>query len=117
MLTRVHTYVCKYSNAQLFKMVFLRAYDQVNATLTKPCGTFILNTDCIPVQGCQTVYFLTKNFNLGKFWRVLQWKMFPFMRSILRSFGIFFAIWYIFGHLVYFNPFGMLYVPRKPWQP
>jgi hypothetical protein len=24
---------------------------------------------------CQMVYFQTKNPNLGKFWRVLQWKM------------------------------------------
>jgi hypothetical protein len=27
-------------------------------------------------QGCQMVCFQTKNPNLGKFWRVLQWKMF-----------------------------------------
>jgi hypothetical protein len=26
-------------------------------------------------QGCQMVYFRTKNRNLGKFWRTLQWKM------------------------------------------
>jgi hypothetical protein len=26
-------------------------------------------------QGCQMIYFQTKNPNLGKFWRVLQWKM------------------------------------------
>jgi hypothetical protein len=28
------------------------------------------------LQGCQTVYFKTKNRNIGKFWRVLQWKIF-----------------------------------------
>jgi hypothetical protein len=41
----------------------------------------------------------TKNPNLGKFWRVLQWKMLVYFmdtRSILRSFVIF------YGHLVYF---------------
>jgi hypothetical protein len=27
------------------------------------------------VQGCQMVYFQTKKSNLGKFWRVLQWKI------------------------------------------
>jgi hypothetical protein len=27
-------------------------------------------------QGCQMVCFQTKNPNLGKFWRVLDWKMF-----------------------------------------
>jgi hypothetical protein len=26
-------------------------------------------------QGCQMVYFQTKNSNLGQFYRVLQWKM------------------------------------------
>jgi hypothetical protein len=26
-------------------------------------------------QGCQTVYFQTKNLNLGKFWRALDGKM------------------------------------------
>jgi hypothetical protein len=26
-------------------------------------------------QGCQMVYFQTKRTKLGKFWRVLQWKM------------------------------------------
>jgi hypothetical protein len=27
-----------------------------------------------PGQGCQMVYFQTKNPNLGKFWRALDWK-------------------------------------------
>jgi hypothetical protein len=26
-------------------------------------------------QGCQMVYFQTKNINLGNFWRALDWKM------------------------------------------
>jgi hypothetical protein len=26
-------------------------------------------------QGCQMVYFQTKNYNLGKFGRALDWKM------------------------------------------
>jgi hypothetical protein len=50
-------------------------------------------------QGCQMVCFLTKNTNLGKFWRVLQWKMLVYFMadwSILRPFGIF------CGHLIYF---------------
>jgi hypothetical protein len=25
-------------------------------------------------QGCQMVYFQTKNSNLGKYWRALEWK-------------------------------------------
>jgi hypothetical protein len=48
-------------------------------------------------QGCQMVCFRTKNPNLGKFWRVLRWKMLVYFMdtwSILRSFDIF------YGHLV-----------------
>jgi hypothetical protein len=48
-------------------------------------------------QGCQMVCFQTENPNLGKFWRVLQWKMMVYFMdtwSILRSFAIF------YGHLV-----------------
>jgi hypothetical protein len=66
---------------------------------------------CCP--GCQMAYFQTKNPNLGKFWRVLQWKMLKYFMvkwSILWPFGILsshlvyiMAIWYIFPS------FGMLY--------
>jgi hypothetical protein len=34
------------------------------------------SSDGRQVQGCQMVYFQTKNANLGKFWRALQWKMY-----------------------------------------
>jgi hypothetical protein len=70
------------------------------------------------VQACQMVYFRTQNPNLGKFCRVVQWKMlvyFMLIWFILWSFGIFYGhlvyfmvIWYIlwsfgifYGHLVY----------------
>jgi hypothetical protein len=63
------------------------------------------------------VYFKTKNPNLGKFGRVLQWKMLVYFManlSILRSFGIvyghlvhFMANWYIYSH------FGMLYKEKS----
>jgi hypothetical protein len=45
------------------------------------------------------VCFQTKNSNLGKFWRVLQWKIleyFMIIWSILQLLEIF------YGHLVYF---------------
>jgi hypothetical protein len=52
------------------------------------------------------VCFQTKNPNLGKFWRVLQWKMLVYLMtiwSILRPFDVFNAhlfnfvvTWYIF---------------------
>jgi hypothetical protein len=49
-----------------------------------------------PIQGCQMVYFQTKNPNLGKFWRACEWKMLYFITiwNILRPFGI------IYGRLV-----------------
>jgi hypothetical protein len=33
-------------------------------------------------QGCQMVYFQTKNPNLGKFWRALKWKMLVYFKVI-----------------------------------
>jgi hypothetical protein len=61
-------------------------------------------------QGCQMVCFQTKNPNLGKFWRVLDWKMciyFMAIWNILWRFGTFCIhlvhfvfIWYIFPVLV-----------------
>jgi hypothetical protein len=50
-------------------------------------------------QGCQMVYFLTKNPSLGKFWSILQWQMlvnFKATWSILLPLRIF------YGHFVYF---------------
>jgi hypothetical protein len=48
---------------------------------------------CI-VQGCQMVYFKTKNPNLGIFWRALEY--FVAIWNTLQPFGMF------HGHLVYF---------------
>jgi hypothetical protein len=85
-------------------------------------------------------YFQTKNPNLGKFWRVLQWKMFVYylsVWSILRLFGIFcgplvyfMAIWYIFSRSgVLYNeksgnpafcplqPFSQLNADQDPFFP
>jgi hypothetical protein len=48
-------------------------------------------------QGCQMVYFQTKNPNLGKFWRALELKMlvyFVVIWNILRPFDI------LYGHYV-----------------
>jgi hypothetical protein len=50
-------------------------------------------------QGCQMFCFQTKNPNLDKFWRVLQWLMLEYFMtvwSILRPLEIF------DGHLEYF---------------
>jgi hypothetical protein len=51
------------------------------------------------MQGCQMVSFQTKNPNLGKFWKALDWKMLIYLMAIwniLQTFGIF------YGHLVHF---------------
>jgi hypothetical protein len=53
-------------------------------------------------QGCQMVCFQTKDTNLGKFWRALDWKRFIYFMPIwiiLWRFGIFYA------HLVHFCRF------------
>jgi hypothetical protein len=56
------------------------------------------------------VHFKTKNPNLGKFWRALEWKTLVYFmanRNILRPFGIiyvrlvkFMVIWYVIHNLV-----------------
>jgi hypothetical protein len=54
------------------------------------------------------LYFQTKNNNLYKFWRLLQWKMLVYFMtiwSILRSFGIFFL------HLVYLKDIWIIFFP------
>jgi hypothetical protein len=46
----------------------------------------------VSIKGCQVVCFQTKNPNLGKFWRALDWKKwiyFTVIRNILRIFGNF----------------------------
>jgi hypothetical protein len=73
-----------------------------------------------PEQGCQMVYFQTKNSNFGKFWRALDWKVLVYFMTIwniLRAFGIFhdhsvhlMFIWYIF------SSFGIMY-PEKSGNP
>jgi hypothetical protein len=75
----------------------LNAYDFCRATtfLSPERKPFLCQQVRFRNQGCQMAYFLTKNPNLGKFWRVLQFKM-SAIWSILRPFGIF------CGHLIYF---------------
>jgi hypothetical protein len=72
-------------------------------------------------QGCQMVCFQTKNPNLGKFLRALDWKTLIFFMAIwniLWRFGIFYGhlvhfvfIWYIFSR------FGIMYQEKSgnPW--
>jgi hypothetical protein len=67
------------------------------------------------------VYFQTKNSNLGKFWRVLQWKMLVYFMAIwpiLRQFSM------LCCHMVNFVVISYTYVsplwyvvPIQIWQP
>jgi hypothetical protein len=62
------------------------------------------------------VYFQTKNTNLGKFLRLLQWKMLVYnmaIRSILGHFGKFLVYLWLFGN---FFPFWYV-VTKKICQP
>jgi hypothetical protein len=36
-------------------------------------------------QGCRMAYFQTKNYNLGKFWRDLKWKMLVYVMARVFS--------------------------------
>jgi hypothetical protein len=68
-------------------------------------------------QGCQMVCFQNKNPNLGKLWRVLQWKMlFNFMDTWSILCMVFCYILWIFGVVRGISPFWYC-VPRKIWQP
>jgi hypothetical protein len=68
------------------------------------------STSAAAAQGCQIANFQTKNPNMGKFRRDLQWKMFVYIMviwSIVLPFGIFcghlacfIVIWYILPVLV-----------------
>jgi hypothetical protein len=62
-------------------------------------------------QGCQMVFFQTKNLDLGKCWRAFEFKKLVYYMAIwniLQPFGILYGhlviswqIWYIFPVLVY----------------
>jgi hypothetical protein len=65
------------------------------------------------LQGCQTVYFQTKNTILVKFWRAFDGKMLIYFMpvwNILRTFGIFYDH---LLHLVFvwqiISGFGIMY--------
>jgi hypothetical protein len=61
-------------------------------------------------QGCQMVFFKTKNQNLGKFWTVFKWKMwvnfndiwpiYCYLEYLVAILYILWSFWYIFPVLV-----------------
>jgi hypothetical protein len=64
-------------------------------------------------QGCQMVHFQTKIFNLGKFWRVLQWKMLAYLGRLGLLWYILWPFDILSGNLVYFPRFSMLYQEKS----
>jgi hypothetical protein len=109
---------------------------EVSATTTTPsrqgflmhlsitCGIFKYYNQLVTLimfeQGCQMVYFQTQNPNLGKFGRVLRWKMlvdFMAILSILRTFGIFMVIWYILWPIGIFIPVLVCFIKKKSGNP
>jgi hypothetical protein len=69
-----------------------------------------------PLIWSQMVYLKTKNPYLGKFWRVLQWKMlihFMAIWYILFPFGMFYGSCYVLWHLVVFSRFGKLHQEKS----
>jgi hypothetical protein len=67
------------------------------STITQEEEATHKNLNCCET-GCQMVYFQTKNPNLGKFWRALEWKMLLYF-MIIWNFNLPFGI--IHGRLVY----------------
>jgi hypothetical protein len=58
-------------------------------------------------QGCKMVCFQTKNHNLGKFWRALEWKMLVYVMTIwniLRPFALFMTVCYKLWSFCIFFP-------------
>jgi hypothetical protein len=94
----------------IFPVLVLYAKTKL-AALPYTLARFDLSTHILKVclassrgQGCQMVYFQTKNPKMGKFCRVLPWKMLVYFMAflnILRQFGIF------VGHFDIFSRFGM----------
>jgi hypothetical protein len=70
-----------------------------------------------PRQGCQMVYFETKNPYLGTFWRALECKVllyFMITWNFLWPFGIIYGslVYLVCGHLVYFSHFGTFWTKK-----
>jgi hypothetical protein len=65
------------------------------------------------MQGCQMVCFQTKNPNLGKFWKALDWKMFIHFMAFWNIFWRFVIVYDRSVHFVLilyiFSGFGIMY--------
>jgi hypothetical protein len=66
-------------------------------------------------QGCQMAYFHTKNPNLGKFWRALDWKMFIYFMAIRNIGWIFYdhLLHFVFMYMVHLFLFGIMYQEKS----
>jgi hypothetical protein len=82
-------------------------------------GSKFVNTKTSWSQGCQMVYFRTKNYTLGKLWSSIECKMFVYFMTIwniLLPFGLIYGRLIVCGHLVHFSQIGMS-GPKKSGNP
>jgi hypothetical protein len=61
-----------------------------------------------PKQGCQMVYFQTKNPTLSKFWKALEWKRLVFSMPNISQLVNLWPFGNLAANLVHFTPFGIL---------
>jgi hypothetical protein len=68
----------------LWPFVFIRYIFPVWVSCTKKSGNPVQKPGLH--QGCQMVYFKTKNLKLGIFWRALEWKMLVYFAAVWYNF-------------------------------
>jgi hypothetical protein len=86
-------------------LFYIHTYMNILTRLTYPHNSClrwlsILHIESGLNQGCQMVYYQTKNTNLGKFWRVLHRKM---LVSFMAIWSISWLLGIFYGNLVYFT--------------
>jgi glycosyltransferase involved in cell wall biosynthesis len=97
------------------KIVFVRKSDLQNVFAAR-----IFSTVVVTARVARWYIFKPKKPNLGKFLRVLQWKILVYFMdiwSIFRPFRIYFmALWYILSSFGIFSPFWF-FVPKQSGNP
>jgi hypothetical protein len=112
----VHRYIRTQHDGNILKiyseMKYIRSFRHPSFA-----AIFLFRDLARPDQGCQMAHFQTKNPNLGKFWRVLEWERLVYSMAILNILGPFGTV---FGHFVTKWQSGMYIfwyiVSRKIWH-
>jgi hypothetical protein len=96
--TYVHfgaTLIYYQNETRSFQIAFLRFCIWIRSSISK--------------QWCQMAYFQTKNPNLGKFWKVLQWNLYGYFVYFSAKLYILWPNCIFYGHLVHFVVIGYLF--------